>query len=59
MECQSSDFVLSMFVQPPPTYYQTYFIALDCEQFYQSLPPGGRHGETEHRVVGVPQQAAG
>ena len=56
MGCQPSDFVLIMFIQPPPTYYQTYFIAPNCEQFYQSLPTGGRHGETEHRVVDVPHQ---
>ena len=39
MGCQSSDFALIMFVRPPPTYHQTYFIAPNCEQFHQSLPP--------------------
>ena len=48
-----------MFDQPPPTYHQTYSIAPNCKEFYKSLPPGGRHGETKHCVVGVPHQAAG
>ena len=36
----------------------TYLLSDIFYPFYQSLPPSGRNGETEHRAVGAPHQAA-